>query len=1279
MPGRPQMLSATVVSDSQVDLSWVDNSNNEDGFRIERCIGNGCGDFTTRGQVTANVTVFSDTGLAPATVYRYRVIAFNGSGDSMPSNRANATTLDAGPPIAPAGLSATAIAFDEISLSWSDNSDDEDGFRVLRCSGPGCSGFSQIAQLGQNTTAFSDGGLMTQTTYRYQVVAFSGAGDSAPSNIAEDTTPSEPLTPPAAPSVLSATAVSMTQIDLAWADNADNESGFRIFRCTGSGCSGFAQVGEINSPDATSFGDSGLTAGVTYRYQVRTFNGAGQSAPSNTAEATTPSIPTAPTGLNGTAVSPSQIDLAWNDNSDNEDGFRIFRCEGSGCGGFAQVGQVGADVTAFADNGLHADTLYRYRVLAFNVTGESSFSNDSQATTLSVPPAAPSSLNAGVVSPTQIDLSWFDNADNEDGFRVFRCSGSGCGSFSQVAQLGANSVSYSDSGLAPNTTYRYQVRAFNGEGDSAPSNTAEATTLAAGTVPLPPTGLTVAAVTENQINLIWFDQADDEDGFRVFRCSGSSCGAFVEVGQVGPNTVAFSDTGLPPQETFRYQVRAFNASGESTPSNTVEAATLASQSVPATPGPLTALGVSDSQVDLNWIDNAENEEGFRIFRCTGAACSNFAPIAEAAIPDQTSFSDTGLEAEMFYRYQVRAFNQSGESPPSNTAQATTLTTGFPVPPTDLSAIAVSASQIDLDWLDNSENEQGFRISRCVGEECNNFEQIAEIEDPDVETFSDIELLQGTTYRYIVSAFNGLGSSAPSNVAEAKTFDTPVPPSNLRSAAVSLSEIDLFWIDNSEDELGFRIFRCQGEGCENFAQVRQLGPNISEFNDTGLQEETVYRYFVVAFNAVGESAPTNIAERATLPRPGAPEGLLTTAVSSSQIELKWTDTSFNEDGFWIFRCTGPGCANRVSVAEIAAPNVTTYNDTGLAPRTTYRYQLMAFNDIGDSPLSNLAEAETFSPDSVPESPRGLAANAVSAFQIDLIWQDHSSDEDGFRIRRCAGQGCSDFSQVAITILANVNSFVDKSVAAGTIYRYQVVAYNNIGNSRPSNTAEALTQAAPSPELPAALTFRWIDDVSSTLMPGDFIDVVRTAVGRVHRAQFEIRNAGTETAIIDSIAIFGSAFTVVRAPALPLELRPDRTARLEVWFQPRALGRLRGILDVGHRIFELRGVGTLSGANITGVPDIVAAGAQVGVGVRLNPSIGQAVGGELRFNYLVAEGSADPAVRFASGGERVEFQLDAGQQQATFALGNPQAGFQAGRGTTLAGRWRPATSTRTAWMT
>ena len=92
--------------------------------------------------------------------------------------------------------------------------------------------------------------------------------------------------------------------------------------------------------------------------------------------------PPAPSGLSATAVSTTQINLAWADNSTDEDSFKIERCTGFGCINFIQIATVGANVTSYSSKGLTANTPYTYRVRAYNSVGDSAYSNTAAATTL---------------------------------------------------------------------------------------------------------------------------------------------------------------------------------------------------------------------------------------------------------------------------------------------------------------------------------------------------------------------------------------------------------------------------------------------------------------------------------------------------------------------------------------------------------------------------------------------------------------------------------------------------------------------------------------------------------------------------------------------------------------------------------------------------------------------------------------------------------------------------------------------------------------------------------
>jgi predicted phage tail protein len=182
-PSAPSSLTATPVSSSQINLSWVDNAGNESGFKIERRL-EGDLNFSQIATVGSNVRSYSNTGLMALSKYNYRVKAYNTGGDSDYSNIASGTTLAIPPaPIAPSLLKVISKSNNQIKLSWTDNSSNEDGFKIERCTGTGCSNFSQVATVSANATTYTNTGLRKGTTYSYRVYSYNAGGNSSYSNV----------------------------------------------------------------------------------------------------------------------------------------------------------------------------------------------------------------------------------------------------------------------------------------------------------------------------------------------------------------------------------------------------------------------------------------------------------------------------------------------------------------------------------------------------------------------------------------------------------------------------------------------------------------------------------------------------------------------------------------------------------------------------------------------------------------------------------------------------------------------------------------------------------------------------------------------------------------------------------------------------------------------------------------------------------------------------------------------------------------------------------------
>ncbi len=176
-------------------------------------------------------------------------------------------------------------------------------------------------------------------------------------------------------------------IVVTWTAATDNVgvTGYRVERCLGASCTTFAQIATTTG---TSYIESGLAAGTTYRYRVRATDAAGNLGPySAIASATAPTAadttpPSVPGNLTSTATGSAGINLSWTASTDSVGvtGYRIERCHGPGCTSFAQVATTTSP--SLSDTGLVAATAHSYRVRATDAAGNlSGYSNVTTATT----------------------------------------------------------------------------------------------------------------------------------------------------------------------------------------------------------------------------------------------------------------------------------------------------------------------------------------------------------------------------------------------------------------------------------------------------------------------------------------------------------------------------------------------------------------------------------------------------------------------------------------------------------------------------------------------------------------------------------------------------------------------------------------------------------------------------------------------------------------------------------------------------------------------------------
>ena len=1024
----PGTLTAQALSSSQVLLNWTDLSATETGFKIERRPDSG-GNYTEIATVGANATTFTDSGLLEATKYWYRVRAYNADTTSDYSNEKQVTTLH-NIPTAPSGLTITSLLANRVSLSWSDNSGNETGFKIQRKQGA-TGTWVDIKTTAANVTSYTDNDTVLRdgTLYYYRVSATNAAGDSAFSNEASGTTPL------AKPTSATATAVSSSRINLTWVDNSASETGYKIERKTTS-TGTYAQIDQVGA-NVQSYSDTnGLVPNTRYYYRVRATNGTLNSDYSNEPFATTfLDAPAAPSGLTITSLLTDRVSLSWTDNSNNETGFKIQRKTGA-TGTYADIKTTASNVTSYTDNdtALRDGTLYYYRVCATNATGDSAFSNEASGTT---PLAKPTSATATAVSSSHIDLTWIDNSTSETGYKIERKTTS-TGTYAQIDQIGANVQSYSDTnGLVPNTRYYYRVRATNGTLNSDYSNEPFAATFL--DAPAAPSGLTITSLLTDRVSLSWTDNSNNETGFKIQRKTGAT-GTYADIKTTASNVTSYTDndTALRDGTLYYYRVCATNATGDSAFSNEASGTTPL-----AKPTSATATAMSSSQIDLTWIDNSASETGYKIER-KRTATGTYAQIDQVGANVQSYHDTNGLDPNTRYYYRVRATNGTIDSAYSNTASATTFLDA-PAAPSGLTITSLLSNRVSLSWSDNSDNETGFKIQRKTGA-AGTYADIVTT-GANVTAYNDNTVTDGTLYYYRVCATNATGDSAFSNEASGTT--PLATPTSATATAMSSSQINLCWNDNSSSETGYKIER-KRTATGTWAQIALVGANVQCYGDSGLDFDVTYYYRVRATNGTIDSAYSNTAFATTfLDAPAAPSGLTITSLLTDRVSLSWTDNSNNETGFKIQRKTG--ATGTYADIKTTAANVTSYtdNDTALRDGTLYYYRVCATNATGDSAFSNQASGTT-----PLAKPTSATATAMSSSRIDLTWIDNSASETGYKIerKRTATGTYAEIDQVG----ANVQSYSDTNgLDPNTRYYYRVRATNGPIDSDYSNAPFAVT--------------------------------------------------------------------------------------------------------------------------------------------------------------------------------------------------------------------------------
>jgi hypothetical protein len=538
---------------SKMAVSWRENTPGT-SFRLERTAAPvlPTSVWTTVTTAAPGTTGHTDSGLAPGGSYCYRIYAYseNPSLSSRTIESCGTTTLSA-PTLAPLSVDSAS----QITLSWSQVSGNS-GYRIERRIGTGAWG--ELVVKGADATSHSDSGLAPGTVYTYRVSTVSPAGWSLPSS--EQSAPTRPV----APTLSGPANITNNKMDLTWTSVTGAVSYTLQARLSGGS---YGDVPACTATSATSCTVTGLTPGGSYLFRVKASNSGGDSVWSTETGGTAVlAVPTWPSGT-PSALTSSGMTLTWENPAVPGAGTITYTLQYRPSGGSyvdettpsACGGTTGLSCTI---TGLAVNTTYYYRVKAVNTSGSSGWSSEMPGRTLLDTPVLTGVTGGGA----QVALSW-SPVNDATGYIVqsgscttsdtnpAACDGTTDANYTAWGNTNPGFVtSYTVSGLAPGTGYRFRVYA------TVTGNSSATSTIATAWTNLTPPTLTITPASSTALNLAWTQAAGETNYTALVSTSGIS-GSYTPIAAatgLALNTPSFQHTGLALASEYCYKITAYS-------------------------------------------------------------------------------------------------------------------------------------------------------------------------------------------------------------------------------------------------------------------------------------------------------------------------------------------------------------------------------------------------------------------------------------------------------------------------------------------------------------------------------------------------------------------------------------------------------------------------------------------------------------------------------------------------------------------------------------------------
>jgi fibronectin type 3 domain-containing protein len=600
------------------------------------------------------------------------------------------------------------------------------------------------------------------------------------------------VTPPAAPTGVTAPVVTSTSVQLGWTPPADPDvASYNVERRL-NGTGSYVKINAAPVPSA-SYTDNTVSQGTAYQYRMLAVDTSGNvSNPSTAAVVTTPTpdttAPGAPAAPVGTPLNNAiMVGIGTPPNGEADlSGYLIDVSPNAGANYYPGLPQIESVPSSFPQ-GINAysiggtttpivnGTAYRIRLRAFDASGNISTPGAFVTVTPAVPPdvtppAAPHALTLTALNlAVRVDETVL-NTEPDVSYYLLDYKASASGTW--LAYNGGEHLTafpVTQASLTNGTPYDFRLRAVDTSGNISAVSATATTTPAAPPDTTPPAKPATPSLTPlaaaARITLVPPNAEPDLASYELQRKLSSEDSTHWVIPAGGAQIVAwpFTDAGRTNGVSLDYRVIAVDASGNRSLASDLASVTPAAApdtTPPATPTGFAVLSVSLQAVNLTW--NAQGEpdlQKYRLRRRVAGGTFPSPPTAEIQAPTHAYADTTGITIGVVYEYQLTAVDQSGnESGATATITAAAIPAGDlqpPAAPVGLAGVVTTANRVE--WADSPEPDwDHYTLYRRVPGGAYSAVATGLV----VSTYLDQTVVAGLTYEYVVSSVDSSGNESP---------------------------------------------------------------------------------------------------------------------------------------------------------------------------------------------------------------------------------------------------------------------------------------------------------------------------------------------------------------------------------------------------------------------------------------------------------------------------------------------------------------------------------------